>query len=388
MRQLIAALCFLMTLASSQAEEAPSISSDLGTDSFHTSQLLQELDALFVLQDATAHGRLDAANYQKSLLLAIGERIGQNRLDKPDKWAPYVASYVLSGGNPTAASSLAKSGTLTTSHRQLLDGVSLFMRGKPDKATRFLKDVDVSELPMRVAGRVALAKAILEADPAIRQINLSVAAASMPGTLVEESALRRSAILYAEGLQEGELWKRLDRYQRRFPDSLYARTFWEVIASELSKWSKNGKIPDLFRLDLLLNKMPTARRRELYLHLARQSSRMNNVALVSHVAGRALRLSIEGGYEQQTARLYLSLHSLEPGVDKPVAEFPSIRRDLLSRNDKALLDARLWIAQQINQPLSAGQQVDSAEPAAKTFLETKAEELLVEVDRVLVESKS
>lgn len=388
MRVLITAAFLLIATSSAGAEDTRTMAPANG-ELAGTSRLLHDLDALFLLQDATARGRLDAAALQKPLLRSIGQEILKNGLAEPDRVAPYVAAYVLSGGDPATAVTLAKSENLQPIHRLLLEGVSLFMQGSREDAAKRLGDIDVSRLPARVGGRVALAKALLERNADGRQADLSVAAALMPGTLVEESALRRSALAFMESAEERSFWKRLERYQRRFPNSLYAKSFWEEIMSGLVTWGAKGRAPDLTRLDEIVGEMPTERRRRLYLLLARKSSRVSNAMMVEFAASRALRLAVEGSEEQHAARLYLSLHAVasERGAEAAAA-LKAIRRDLLDAQDKALLDAGLWIAQQITSPPAEDQSVAAGEQEEKGPLQMRAEQLLVEADRILAESGS
>jgi chemotaxis protein MotC len=230
---------------------------------------------------------------------------------------------------------------------------------------------------------------LLEQDPAARQTGLAIAVALMPGTLVEESAVRRSTLAFAETADEKQFWKRLERYQRRFPDSLYARSFWEEVVSQLASWKSRGEAPDLTRLDLIVRDMPASRRRNLYLHLARESSAVDNVAFVEFGASRTKRLALEGSMEDQAARLYLSLYAVasEEG-DRSLADLRSLNRNLLNAQDRALLDAGLWIAQQIGRPPEAGQSGTAEEALPKTPLETRAESLLADIDKILAGRRS
>jgi chemotaxis protein MotC len=388
MKALIAAMgvwAMLVPAFAAEEHEAPAASAE---EKAARDVLLNDLDALFLLQDATASGRSDAAALQKPLLVSIGERLSEGSAIGPDTLAPLVAGYVLSGGDPDAAAALAQSDQLSPSHRQLVEGVSLFMRGDRVEAAKLLGDMDSSRLPARIAGRVALAQALLQQDPGARQSGLSTAIAAMPGTLVEESALRRSTLAFAEEADEAGFWRRLDRYQRRFPDSLYARSFWDEVMSNLAEWSSKAKPPDLAKLDLTLMEMPVSRRRDLYLALARQAARINQSALVGFAARRALRLAAAGGREDQTARFYLALYAVaSEKVDEARASLDAINRDLLLPHEQALRDAALWVAEEIRRPADPGPMLATS-TKEKSALQERSEELLSEVDKILLEINS
>jgi chemotaxis protein MotC len=396
MRSLALWLCTLaILLAVPAGSEEPSAAGADATKeeeapaTVHTAPLLRDLDALFLLQDAAARGRRDAATLQKPLLVSIGERLGHELAALPARLAPYVAGYVLSGGDPATADALASSERILPADRRLLEGASRFMRGERAEARIRLEDIDTASLPARIAGRVALAQALLEDDAAMRQSGLSLAMALMPGTLVEESALRRSALGYADTREEQPFWNRLERYQRRFPNSLYARPFWEEIMTGLAAWATKDKAPDLARLDLILQEMPVSRRRDLYLHLTRQSSSSGNGRLVMFAGGRALRLAKDGSREEQTARFYLSLYGIASDRSgQALAQLKALNPALLGLREQALLAAGLSLAEQINRPadVPGGGATDNGRE--KSELQKRGESLIVDVDRILAESSS
>lgn len=399
MRLQIAALMVwvVLTPALGLAEKAsivPHLQGDKEVAPTHLSragriQLGDDLDALFLLQDVTARGRQDAAALQKPLLVSIGEKLSQNEEEDPERLAPYVVGYVLSGGNPETAEALSKSEDLPPAYRRLLMGVSLFMRGDGQDAAKLLSGIDTSSLPARIAGRVALAQALLEKEPSIRQSGLSVAIASMPGTLVEESALRRSALAFADTAEEAMFWRRLERYQRRFPNSLYAQTFWKEVMVAILRWSAGGGAPNLMRLDLILREMPVSLRRALYLHLARLSSRAHNVPLLEFAARRVQRLAVEGSQEDQAAGLYLSLYSIaSDDAEEALANLSTTKRSLLTPRERALLDAGLFLAGQISRPAVTIANESASETLERSPLQSRAEDLLTDVDKLLAESNS
>jgi chemotaxis protein MotC len=351
--------------------------------------LAQELDALFLLQDATARGRQDAAALQKPLLLRLRDQFNAAPLAEAERLSLLVAAYVLSGGDPATAERMAKEGKLSGMRKRLLEGVALFMRGDRPAAAKLLLPLDTSRLPARLAGRVALAQALLEREPEARQQRLSWAAAAMPGTLVEESALRRSALGYAETAEQKHFWKRLTRYQRRFPDSLYARAFWEEAMDKILAWSSEGKAPQLDRLDLVLAELPVARRRALYLHLARQSAAGAHVPLTEYAARRVVRLAVPGSQEDQLGRLYLALYSIASETGEAArAGLASISPALLTPRERALREAGLAIAGQITRPAEAGGAEASEAVPEQSPLEQRGETLLQQAAKLIAESSS
>jgi chemotaxis protein MotC len=351
--------------------------------------LQRDLDALFLLQDATANGRQEAARLQKPLLVGIQKTIAEMKDVDPNRLAPLVTGYVLSGGDPEAARKLANADELTAFNRRLLEGVSSFMRGDRKEAAKSLGSVDVMSLPARIAGRVALAQALLEPDVAIRQVNLSLAISLMPGTLVEESALRRSALAYAEAHDEIAFWHRIERYQRRFPVSLYGREFWQEIVDIMISWTASPHPPDLEKLDFHLQRVPLPARRALYLRLARQASRSTQVKLMEFAARRVRRLALPGSSEDQIAQFYLSVYAVaSENSEVALSTLQAVDLQFLTPEERALLAAGLHVASQLNLEPPYVQNSSEVESPETGALHERAESLMNNIENIISEGRS
>lgn len=352
--------------------------------------ILAELDVLFRLQDAAARGVSDAASLQKGMLVAVGEKLMTLDEKETQRLGPYVAGYVLSGGNPQAAERLAKLEGLPAPQRRLLEGTALFMKGERQEAAKKFDGLDPLHWPSRVAGRLALAQALLTDDEQLRQKSLAVAISAMPGSLIEESALRRSALAYAESRKENPFWQRLERYQRRFPHSLYGAGFWDEVLRAIVSWhaaagQKDGNAaPELERLDLILGTMEVPRRRALYLSLTRIAAAVNDVPLTEFAARRLLRLSVPGSQEEQVARLYLALYAVaSENSDGSRAQLSALNHTLLNAQEAALLTAGLSVAREITSELPAETSPLATQEIEITPLESRGEKLLEDTDKLL-----
>ena len=263
------------------------------------------------------------------------------------------------------------------------------MQGDREASRRLLGKVDARSLPARVSGRVALAQALLEPPGELQQAGLSLAMATMPGTLIEESALRRSALAYAASHDERGVWARLDRYSRRFASSLYASAFWEDVLSELVSWAAKGPGPDPGRLDAVLAPLPMPYRRLLYLQLARKSAAAQLPAFTTFAGRRLERLAVEGSPESQLGHLYGALFEIvSSDGGKAITQLRAISRDLLPHDDRTMLDAALSLARQIDQPLSALPALAGDDGFPKDGLELRAENLLKETQKLLSKGSS
>lgn len=352
--------------------------------------VLAELDVLFRLQDAAARGVSDAASLQKAMLVAIGKKLMTLGEAESQRLGSYVAGYVLSGGDPHTAEKLAKVESLPVSQRRLLEGAARFMKGERQEAAKQLEALDPLQLPGRVAGRLALAQALLTDDEQLRQSRLAMAISAMPGSLIEESALRRSALAYAEAGKEQLFWRRLERYQRRFPNSLYGAGFWEEVLRLIVSWHvaagrQDSDSPlELARLDHILCAMELPRRRSLYLNLTRMAATVNDLPLTEFAARRLLRLSVMGSQEEQVARLYLALYAVaSENSEDSRAQLLALNYKLLNEQELALLAAGLSIALEITGDVPAEAAPPAEQSVETTPLEDRGEKLLEDTDKLL-----
>lgn len=351
--------------------------------------ILDKFSLLFRLQDQTAAGQADSIAGQKQLLLVIGTELETFlKTASPEQvrlLAPDIAAYVLSGGNPAAAAVLAKNEALDLRNRRILEASAVFMQGDNEAAARLLKDIETRGLPARLIGRLALVQALLNnGDLKAKQTLLAVAMAAMPGSLIEESALRRSALAYAEAHDERRFWERIARYQRRFPNSLYAPSFWRDVSSAIIIWCAKETGFDLEMLDLEWKDIQASHRRNLYLELTQLAAAANVRGVTEFAAARLQRLSADGSREDQVARLYMSIYRIaSPEGDDALRGLKSVRRESLGNQEQALLDAALAVGEQINRPLPAVSSSAGAEDPEEDALEARAEVVLGGTDKLL-----
>jgi chemotaxis protein MotC len=317
------------------------------------SDIISDIRALYALQDAAASGHLEASGLQRAMLRQIDGKLASGTPIGPfEAVAQNLAGYVLSGGNPKAADRLAEQEGVDPPYRRLLRGAALYMRGRREEAAALLEGIDALSLRPSLAGRVALAQAMLEThDGDRRQALLAVAIAAMPGSLVEESALRRSALLYAESGNQALFWKRVNRYVRRFPRSIYAPLFLRDVVGGILQFESSKAEPDRDRIDSLLSGLPRNDRQKLYLALARQAALSNHAGLAKFAARRAFRLAEPGGQEAQVAKLYTLIFDVTSDVPADTGEnLRSLEFEILPPLERRLLEASLAVLGAILEP--------------------------------------
>ena len=317
-------------------------------------RFLGDVALLLSLQDATAAGHLNAVDLQRQLL----GQISMTYAGEAGKFEPVtmnvsaVVSYVLGGGNPDFAEAFSKVDGLADADRKLLAGSAHFMRGQRAEAIKDLSGIDPLKLPGEIGGRVALIEAMSLADTEPRKLELlSIAVAAMPGTLVEESALRRSAATAAAAGLPDVFCRWTSRYLRRFPKSLYAAEFARTLAGHVVNLERAGHHVDLALLDAALSSLPQGRRMTVYLQMARTATAASLLPLAQYAARRTLRLSANGSFEELTATLHNALPDIAgPDYDLALARLRGIDAGRLEQHDRLLLHAALAVADRIRQP--------------------------------------
>lgn len=314
-------------------------------------RFVSDVAVLSNLQDAAAAGNRNSMSEQRQLLASIRTRYeapGAEIEPSPSTISAMIV-YVLSGGSPIVADRFAKSERLTDDQRLLIESVSRFMQGGNADKLGPLGRLDPLTFPSAQAGRLALAQAMLLADKDPRKQELfAIAIGAMPGTLVEESALRRSAASAANAGRATLLWRRCERYLRRFGKSVFAPEFVGTLPNLAVEVLRNGGELRPLEVDIALTGLPVIRRRAAYMNLARLATGADQTGLVQFAARRARRLSVAGSREDLSAKVYSAIHEVVgKQQDEAVAALQSIDATRLPPLDRALLHAALKVSAKI-----------------------------------------
>ncbi|MDP1702519.1 MAG: hypothetical protein Q8L53_16380 [Aestuariivirga sp.] len=304
-----------------------------------------------------------------------------------------VAVYLFSGGNPNVAERRLIPLKIDPENKVLLDGALAYARGDKASAIKFLGNVDIASLPPTLAGRVALVKAILTSaeDPKAALSLLGTARALMPGTLVEEGALRR-CISFAGKLPDIEQLEHCaSAYIRRFPVSLYWADFEESFTLgliEMDYLKAGGTMP---RLNVILKDLPAADYRKMLLMISKAATGHGRRSLAISSAQSARELSRAGSAEMARSNLYEgAILIVEEGYELGKTKLEKIDRSFLDPSDRSLLEKALELSRQIARrpdtaeeepikpPMSAGLEKD--QPPAYASLMARAKTALADPD--------
>jgi len=347
------------------------------------------------IQDATASGDTAAVELQSKLIIQMGTDLTHAKESdlQDERNLRAVAVYLFSGGNPNVAERRLIPLKIEPENKALLDGALAYARGDKAGATKFLGNVDLASLPPTLAGRVALVKAILTSADDIKAALslLGTARALMPGTLVEEGALRR-CISFAGKLPDIEhLEHCASSYIRRFPKSLYWKDFEESFTLsliEMDYLKAGGTMP---RLTIILKDLSPADYRKLLLMISKTAAGHGRHSLAISSAQSARELSLAGSAEMTRSNLYEgAIMIVGEGYESGKVKLEKINPSLLDPSDRLLLEKALELSRQIARrpdtteeeaikpPMSTGLEKD--QPPAYANLLARAKTALADPD--------
>ncbi|MGU3496090.1 hypothetical protein ACLBXM_18770 [Xanthobacteraceae bacterium A53D] len=320
------------------------------------------------LQDRIANGDTDALQNQRALIAEIEQSFATA---EPHVWqdprnARAAVIFFLSGGGPTELRKLLQMRPLPAVDERLLQGALAYVEGRQDDAERYLSEINALHLPDALGGQIAMAQAAVTVgkDPKKAMAMLDIARLMMPGTLVEEAALRRE-ILVAAQLGETKAFEQLSRqYLFRFRHSVYAGNFRQRFAAALTRMDFVNKPEHFPRLVQLLRPLDRESRVEIYLMVARGALNQGKLQAAHLAADKVLAEAPALSSDAERARVYRSAvrAASSKDVEVALAELRGAVRSRLPAEDVALLDAAITTAELVK---SAADTVKVAVASAK-----------------------
>lgn len=304
-------------------------------------ELVRTLQAL---QGEVAKGSAEAHLAQRALL----NRMNAEFLAAPaEVWtdqrnARAAVIHLLSGGNPKVMRQLLVQSPPPAVEADLMQGAIAYVDGQSETARKLLAGFEPMDMPPNLGGQVALVRAALEVseNPQEALRLLGQARLLMPGTLIEEAALRREVFL-AGKLGEIDRFQSLSiRYLRRFKTSIYAGDFQRRFGLALDGlgFGKDERRFDL--LEQLLAEFDPKARQTYYLGVTRQAVTSGNLAIARKAADRTRPLVAKGSPEELRLRLYTAASALAPEDIMTTRQLLwSIDRKALGPEELALMDA-------------------------------------------------
>jgi len=363
----------LLAMMSASAAAAPS------------QQPYEAIRALRAMHERIAHGDADAHAGQRKMLAEMAATIATAAAEawkEPANGRALVA-FALSGGDPRVVRGVLGRTTLTGVDERLVKGALAYGEGRAGEAAQLLLDIDARGLDASLAGHVALVQSMLvgKEDRKRAATLLDDARLLAPGTLIEESALRRLMGLLP-ALGDFDRYEQIaSQYFRRFSTSVYAEEPRRQFIAEVSR-GKYATVPARWtRLMNVIEGWPPGLRKELCLALAEEGIIAGKLPLVRAVAAEAARMSADGADKPDGARSKV----YEAAALIVTDEYPrglellkAIDRTQLGQSDAELLDAARDIAKQVRRLPEAGERADGVSTIGE-----RARKTISSVDEIL-----
>jgi chemotaxis protein MotC len=348
------------------------------------------------VQSRLAGGEPASAVAQREALVAIESHISRLvTADVTSSDAMAAAVYVLSGGKPVVLERLLATKNLPPSLRKLMSGAVDYVKGDLASASEKLATLDPSQFPPLLGGHLAIAqtRAVEGWSYRQRRDRLRIVTNTLPGTLLEEAALRRLIELAARHGDPAGFVKSGIRYARRFGSSLYNSEYRLVLVDGIMALDKARKLPSAEDLDRLFLALEPHRRIDLLQQVSRQSLRKGAKPLCQYASGRERRITIENSFHWTRATLYFLACGVVEQGEASVAQLRSLDIALLTEEDRALHSGALKLAQRalLLEPFAKDGDLNTyGEPdlAPETVLLAKAvDDKLKIASRILEEAK-
>jgi chemotaxis protein MotC len=239
---------------------------------------------------------------------------------------------------------------------RLFNGALAYVEGRQDEARELLKDVKPRTIPSSMSGHIALVQGALlaDSDASIAIERLDEARLLLPGTLVEEAALRREILLVGQAEDFDKFEFLTLAYLRRYRNSVYAGDFWQRFASALTRSSAALDERRFSRIAALLEQTERANRLKIYLVISKATLIRGRIAAVRLASEQALSLSADGSAEQERSHLFRgAARALTDEYEGGLSELNAIDRSRLPERDVSLLNATLQLALDIRKPVTA-----------------------------------
>ena len=330
----------------------------------------QAVRSLQVLQDQVAHGNTAAQGAQARMLTHVAAVFAEAdpAVWKEPRNAGAAALYLFSAGRAgTVRELMARGAVFPADGDRLVKGALAYAEGQDEIARGLLGKLDPRALPRGLGGHLALVLATLFADkdPAKAGAMLDTARLLVPGTLVEEAALRRQIFLLAETASIDKFTALSRQYIRRFRGSVFAANFKGRLTSFAVRLAVAGDVAQLGTLDPIFAELPQGERRALYLTLSRDALLAGRAEAARYAAARAAALS-PGPAEAERARLYAAAAgAASDAAPAARATLTALDGARLPPRDAELRDAAVVVAASVDGGLGDhGQELGRDGPAA------------------------
>ncbi len=271
--------------------------------------------------------------------------------------------FVLSGGDVSVLTPLGEDLEPKTNEKKLFDGIEAYGKGRTPAAESILLSLDASAFDALRGAHLSLAQALLgsRTNPERAFEYFEKARLLLPGTLIDEAALRQIVVLASKTSNRERFSRAAVSYLSRFRRSAYVAGFETQLAFHIVRFDgRDG----LLILQELLNAHPQGWGPCLACFLAsisEQAILSGKVDLASAAAQAAMPFAANDSPEKQRLLLYngaalIVTKDFERGLDA----LNSVRTSNLDKKDKELHLASLALAAKLRATPAPLSQLDAS----------------------------
>ena len=346
------------------------------------------LRALQELQNRIALGDVPAQAGQGQLVAEIGTEFLRT---PPSAWkdarnARALAIYLFSGGVPGPVRRIYAAGVVPGESEDLIRGALAYAEGRQVEARSLLGSLDPMAVPASFGAYLALIQGGLLArdEPAKSLGVLDIARLLAPGTVVEETALRRSAFIAAQ-MGNLDLFASFgNKYLRLYPKSVYGKDFRERLPAAVASFPAQVLQSNFKNVVPLIEELSPDQRRATYLAVARVAALRSKSEVSISASNYAAKTAEAGSRDSARADLYRAAGSLLGAHPEEAVAALAVQSGIgLSREDRELLAAARFVSDQIYPKFTDAESLpdDQRPPASDAMkLATRA---LADSDRLL-----
>ena len=329
------------------AIEPLSVEDDAGT-------LSQALRTLGAVQARIVAGHADPSEQAASLRQIADMLPAQaSAVWSRSRNARRLALFLFNGGEAAAVRAALATADVPAPDKPLIEGALAYSDGRLAEARVALMPIDPRALPAEIGAHLALVQAALlaaeDASAALQRLDL--ARLLLPGSLVEEAALRRSTFLLGEVAPRPVLAEVVRRYRLRYGASAYAANFERrVRATVLDRWI-HADPPARILLAGMAQPLSPDDSAALWLAIARRALVASRPDLVREAVALAPARSLLALESRQRADLYLTVAALFAPADAPVSKRLAALDGQLAPGDREFWRASMLIAANIEAPM-------------------------------------
>lgn len=339
-----------------------------GAELAEAKQPFEIVRSLQAIQDQVVLGNAGARSRLPKLITQLSERLLAAR---PEVWrdpknARAALPYALSGGPANVLRKVLGLGVSPEPELVLMRGTLAYLEGSHDEAKKCLSQIDPQALPPSLGAHIAMIQSALIAkeDPREALRLLDKARVMLPGTLVEEAALRRALVL-AKQISDIDKFAYLSgEYIWRFPKSEYFENFRRQFAEAILHFSLASQAGEPAKIERLIAKLEPPSKLPLYLQIAYLATVAGKAGTALNAAIQAKQLSGSGTTGRARAELYEAAALLLTGhFEAAIEELSSVDDRLLPRQDFELKEATVSLAKAIGSAAANMPEYAGPEPA-------------------------